>query len=176
MVFFLLPFVHTFINQKIFIYSLGNSQQFCPDISSHFRFVCQWSDSDFPWPATRKQICCTVSLTAVYVRERQSERSVRASQIISPVLMHFLTDKLSLHTPPPQLTFVLSSLCGDTRETWLIEKCRQKNNVSTCCLAEVSISGTVNTGPPSIAGRNQTSHRSPNKCHRSQSSLYFHCA
>lgn len=48
----------------------------------------------------------TVSLTAAYVREKQSERSVRASQIIPPVLMHFLTDKLSLHTPPPQLTFV----------------------------------------------------------------------
>lgn len=117
-----------------------------------------------------------VSLTAAYVRERQSERSVRASQIISPVLMHFLTDKLSLHSPPPQLTFVLRSLRGNTRKTWLIEKCRQKNNVSACCLAEVSISGTVNTGPPSIAERLQTSQRSPNKCHRSQSSLYFHCA
>lgn len=58
----------------------------------------------------------------------------------------------------------------------MIEKRRQKNNVSTCCLAEVSISGTVNMGPPSISERHQTSHRSPSKCHRSQSSLYFHCA
>lgn len=79
---------------------------------------------------------------------------------------------LSLHPPSPSSPH----LCPPQSlwKRWLIEKCRQKNNVSTCCLAEVSISGTVNTAPPSIAKRLKTSHWSPNKCHRSWSALYFY--
>lgn len=36
--------------------------------------------------------------------------------------MHFLTDKLSLHVSPPQLTFVLPILCGNTWKNMIDRK------------------------------------------------------
>lgn len=48
--------------------------------------------------------------------------------------------------------------------------------MSALVAAEVSIRGAVNPRPLSIAERTKTSNKSPNKCHRGHTSLYFHCA
>lgn len=115
----------------------------------------------FRVPAVWQRLSLAVSLTAASVREKQSERllfllSRRTFwQISCPYTPRFSPS--SSHLCPPA---VCDESLWNTVIDWLKSASRRIMS-GTCWLTEVSISFTVNTGPPSIARRLQTSHPKP---------------